>query len=211
MIPQEHYQSARLKAGEVRSRYGLTTARVMVSDLKKIYKAEGIDRVDYYDGFKSTRIRGAYFNDVAGCSVMINKKLIRVPDPKIFTLAHELKHHLMDEVHTVSLCSNDNEHIVMERAADAFASELIYPTSMFIADMKARGIDKGKCDAEDIVRMKHETKTTLSHAGMALRAQRLGYSLPQSFEGIKWDTLRDELYPEYRFFRTRQKRVAIAT
>jgi len=177
----------------------------MVSDLKKIYKAEGIDRVDYYDGFKSTRIRGAYFNDVAGCSVMINKKLIRVLDPKIFTLAHELKHHLMDEVHAVSLCSNDNEHIVMEKAADAFASELIYPTSMFIADMQARDIGKGMCSPEDIVRLKHETRTTLSHAGIALRAQRLGYGLPEAFGGIKWDTLRDELYPEYQFFRTRQK------
>lgn len=209
MTPQEHYQLARLKAGEVRSKYEITSPRVMVSDLKKIYKAEGIQRVDYYDGFKSTRIRGAYFNDDAGCSVMINKKLIRVIDPKIFTLAHELKHHLMDEVHAVSLCSNDNEHIIIERAADAFASELIYPTSMFVADLRERAIAKGMCTPEDVVRLKHETKTTLSHTGIALRVQRLGYGLPENFNSIKWDTLRDELYPEYKFFRTRQKRVAV--
>jgi len=209
MTPQEHYQLARLKAGEVRSKYELTSSRVMVSDLKKIYKAEGIERVDYYDGFKSTRIRGAYFNDEAGCSVMINKKLIRVLDPKIFTLAHELKHHLMDEVRAVSLCSNDNEHIIIERAADAFASELIYPISMFIADMEGRTIAKGACTPEDIVHLKHETKTTLSHTGIALRAQRLGYGLPENFYRIKWDTLRDELYPEYQFFRTRQKKAVV--
>lgn len=208
MTPKEQYQSARARAREVRVKYGLTTPRVMVNDLKKIYRAEGIDRVDYYDGFKSTRIRGAYFNDAVGCTVMINKKLMTQIDPKVFTLGHELKHHLMDDIHEVSLCSDNNEHVVMERAADVFASELIYPTSMFTDHMTERLIEKGQCTSEEIVRLKHETGTTLSHAALSIRASRLGYALPNAFDGVRWNNLRDLLYPEYQAFR-RYRRVRV--
>jgi Zn-dependent peptidase ImmA (M78 family) len=203
----EQYQQARDRAQEVRKTYNLTTPRVMVSDLKKIYRAEGIERVDYYAGFKSTRIRGAYFNDSAGRTVMINKKLMTQTDPKVFTLGHELKHHLMDDVHEVSLCSDNNEHVVMERAADVFASELIYPTDMFMGHMAERLIGKGQCGAEEIVRLKHDTNTTLSHAALSIRASRLGYALPNAFNGIMWNNLRDKLYPEYQAFRRSYRRV----
>jgi Zn-dependent peptidase ImmA (M78 family) len=179
----------------------------MVNDLKKIFRAEGIDRVDYYDGFKSTRIRGAYFNDSAGCTVMVNKKLMTQIDPKVFTLGHELKHHLMDDIHEVSLCSDNNEHVVMERAADVFASELIYPTGLFADHMAERSIEKGQCTSEHIVRLKHETGTTLSHAALSIRASRLGYALPDTFKGVQWNNLRDRLYPEYQAFRRRYQRI----
>jgi Zn-dependent peptidase ImmA (M78 family) len=204
VTPSEHYQQARLRAHEVRKTYGLTTPRVMVNDLKNIYKDVGIVRVDYYDGFKSTRVRGAYFNDHVGCTVMVNKKLIKQTEPKVFTLAHELKHHLMDEVHAVSLCSDDNEHITAERAADVFAGELIYPTSMMLQKVESYGIFKGLCTPDDIVRLKHETQTTLSHLAIAIRLSRLGWATPESIKGIKWNNLRDSLYPEYAFFKQRR-------
>lgn len=211
MTPKEQYQSARARALGIRAKYVLTTPRVMVNDLKKIFRSEGIDRVDYYNGFKSTRIRGAYFNDSAGCTVMVNKKLMTQIDPKVFTLGHELKHHLMDNVHAVSLCSDNNEHAVMERAADVFASELIYPTDMFISHMAERSIGKGQCSPEDVVRLKHETGTTLSHAALSIRASRLGYALPNTFNGVQWNNLRDRLYPEYLAFRRRYRRSFVPT
>lgn len=201
MTSSEQYQLARTKAHEIRTEYGLSSSRVMVNDLKKIYKAVGIERIDYYDGFKSTRVRGAYFNDSVGCTVMVNKKLIKQIEPKVFTLAHELKHHLMDEVHSVSLCSEDNEQITAERAADVFAGELIYPTDMMISQVEGYGIKKGSCTPNDIVRLKHETKTTLSHLAIAIRLSRLGWVLPVAIKGVKWNNLRDLLYPEYSFFK----------
>lgn len=202
MTDSDQYQQARLKAREIRETYGLTTPRVMVNDLKAIYKAVGIERVDYYDGFKSTRVRGAYFNDQAGCTVMVNKKLIKQIEPKVFTLAHELKHHLMDEVHVVSLCSDNNEQIIAERAADVFAGELVYPTNMMIAEVESFGVAKGLCTPEDIVKLKHETQTTLSHLAIAIRLSRLGWIKPGLIKGVKWNNLRDTLYPEYAFFRS---------
>src|SRR5215207_289449 len=113
---------ARQLALEVRKKYGLTSSRVMVSDLKKICRQEGIDKIDYWDKFKGTRLKGAYFNDEYGKTIVINKKIIKQTEPKVFTIAHELKHHLLDKVVGVSFCSDDNEKKDVERAADAFAS-----------------------------------------------------------------------------------------
>jgi Zn-dependent peptidase ImmA (M78 family) len=206
----EHYQQARARALEVRVKYGLTTPRVMVSDLKKIYRAEGIGRVDYWDRFKGTKLKGAYFNNPPGPTVVINKKIIKLIDPKVFTMGHELKHHLMDEVQGISLCSDDNEQSIIERAADVFAAELIYPVDMFFDHMAERTITKGKCTAEHIVRLKHETKTTLSHSGLAIRASRFGFALPGVLDDVNWHNLRDRLYPEYRAYRSYQRQRAYA-
>jgi Zn-dependent peptidase ImmA (M78 family) len=197
----EQYQQARARAQEARKQYNLTTPRVMVSDLKAIYRDVGIKRVDYYDGFKSTRVRGAYFNDNVGCSVMVNKKLMKQTEPKVFTLAHELKHHLMDEVHVVSLCSDNNEHVTLERAADVFASELIYPTEMLVEQIESQGVTKGQCRPEAVVKLKHETKTTLSHLAIAIRLSRLGWAASGALDNVKWNNLRDSLYPEYAAFK----------
>lgn len=199
MEAKDHYTEARNLAKSIRLKYGLTTSRVMVNDLRKIFREEGIDRLDYWDKF-SARIKGAYFRDEYGCTVVISKRLINQIEPKVFTMAHELKHHLVDEVAGVSFCSDDNEKAQLERAADAFASELIYPASLLIQDMKKRGIEKEMCSADDIVRIKHETRTTLSHYALALKATRLGYC-NESVLKTRWHTLRNKLYPEYTIYR----------
>ena len=195
MRANDHYSEARKLAAGIRAKYGLTTARVMVTDLRKIYKQEGINQFDYWDKF-SARIKGAYFNDEHGSTVVISKRLITQIEPKVFTMAHELKHHLADNVSGVSFCSDDNEKVLVERAADAFASELIYPAGLLIQDMQSHTIEKGKCTPDDIVRLKHETRTTLSHTALALKITRLGYC-DASVLKTRWHTLRNELYPEY--------------
>jgi Zn-dependent peptidase ImmA (M78 family) len=195
------YAEARQLALEIRAKYGLTSPRVMVSDLKQIYRKEGIDKVDYWDKFKGTRLKGAYFNDEYGKTVVINKKIIKQIEPKVFTMAHELKHHLLDKVVGVSFCNDDNEKDAIEKAADAFASELIYPTQLFTQHMSERNIEAGKCTTSDIVKLKHETKTTLSHTALALKASRLSYCTTSILEKPQWHKLRDQLYPEYTRFR----------
>lgn len=199
MQANDHYTEARKLAASIRAKHGLTTSRVMVSDLRKIYKQEGINQLDYWDKF-SARIKGAYFNDEHGSTVVISKRLMTQIEPKVFTMAHELKHHLSDNVTGVSFCSDDNEKVLVERAADAFASELIYPAGLLTQDMQSRGIEKGKCTAHDIVRLKHETRTTLSHSALALKVARLGYC-DTSILKTHWHILRNELYPEYTRYR----------
>jgi len=76
-------------AREVRQQYGLIAPRVLKSDMRRIYKDQSI-RIDLWPHvFK--QIRGAYFDDECGPTVMLRAALPQ--DPMIFTMGHELKHH----------------------------------------------------------------------------------------------------------------------
>lgn len=58
-------------AREVRKRYGLETPRVGFSDLRRIYRAKGIE-LHLWPG-EFTNLRGAHFTDEYGVHVMVMK------------------------------------------------------------------------------------------------------------------------------------------
>lgn len=196
MNRSEYYREMKELARATREGYGLTTPRVQKSHLRKIYKAEGI-RIDLWP-HRLRDVRGAYFNDELGPSVMLDKKLPE--DPMVFTMAHELKHHLVDRNLPVAYCSNRNMSEHIEIGAEIFAAELIYPEGDFVAAMAAKGIGPGRCTPEDLVHLKRETRTTLSYTGLAKRATFLGFAASGSLDGTKWKKLEEEIYgvPVYK-------------
>src|SRR6266852_2433820 len=97
-------------------------------------------------------------------------------DPAIFTMGHELKHHLVDRESIVSLCDPSNRSAEIEIGAEIFAAELIYPEQMFRENLLSLGVTAGSCTPQDLVALKRETKTTLSYAGLAKRAEFLGFA-----------------------------------
>jgi len=179
-------------ARSTREQYGLTTPRVLKSHLREIYKDQKI-RIDLWP-HKLRQIRGAYFNDELGPTVMLLKGLPE--DPMVFTMAHELKHHLVDSELAVACCSdrNANEHI--EIGAEVFAAEFIFPEQDFVNALAANGVTKGACSAEAIVRLKRETRTTLSYAGLAKRATFLGLAPTGTLDGIQWKKLEEKIFGE---------------
>jgi len=166
MLRSQYYEALKKLARETRAEYGLTSARVLRSDLRRIYRDQGI-RIDLWD-HKFTKLRGAYFNDELGPTVMLCKSLPE--DPMVFTMSHELKHHLMDSELSLSYCDSSNQSEPIEIGAEVFAAELIYPEGEFAHDLQAMGISVGGCTPEAIVRLKHDTRTTLSYAGLVKRA-----------------------------------------
>ena len=136
---------------------------------------------------------------------MIAKSLPK--EPRIFTMAHELKHHLTDSSLGYSYCdqSNVSEHI--EIGAEIFAAELIFPEQNFTAWMEMHGIKAKKCEPETIVHLKRDTKTTLSYSGLVKRAEFLGFIDLGAFARIKWKNLEEEIYgvPIYKKRRLRRK------
>src|SRR5260370_1703745 len=99
----------------------------------KVYRAEGIERIDFWPNLK--RIRAAYFNDECGVSVMLARGL---PDePTIFSMAHELKHHLVDKDLMVALFGPadtppiTDDRTTVEIQAEVFPAEFIYPNADF--------------------------------------------------------------------------------
>lgn len=195
----EYYRLARQRAAEVRSEHGLSSLCVRRNDLRRIYRACGIDHCDLWPPKGHPRslakLRGAYFDDENGCSVMVARGL---PDePAIFTMAHELKHHLMDrEIGPVLMCHESNVNAEVEIAAEIFAAELMFPDASFRREMAVLGVGEHACTAEALVHLKHRTRTTLSYAGIVKKAEFLGYAVPGSLPKQGWRKLEERLYGE---------------
>src|SRR5947209_10023551 len=103
MNRHEYYEQMKDLARRIRTDNGLDSPRVLRSHLRAIYRSHGI-AIDLWPA-KFRKLRGAYFNDDAGPTVMLARGLPE--DPMVFTMAHELKHHLVDSEAKVSLCSFD--------------------------------------------------------------------------------------------------------
>lgn len=190
MFRHEYYEEMKRIAREVRAEFDFTSPRVRLSDLRKVYRDRGI-RIDLWAG-KLKNLRGAYFNDESGASVMIAKKLPK--EQRIFTMGHELKHHIVDRTGVNCMDLSANEAI--EIGAEVFAVELIFPEADFAAAMRAAGVGVGACSPEDIVRLKRQTETTLSFTSLAKLATHLGFAAAGTLDGVQWKKLEVRLYGE---------------
>ncbi len=123
---------------------------------------------------------------------MIDAKLPN--DPAVFTLAHELKHHLCDAAcDAVVLCEKGERSEIQEIGAEIFAAALIFPEADFAALVQTKA---GSCTPRIVVEIKHETQTTLSYAGLTKRAVFLGLASKDSFKGVHWKRLEESIYGE---------------
>jgi hypothetical protein len=198
------YEAAKLRAQSLRAEYGFSTPRVRRSDLRRIYQAEAIV-IDFRPGLR--HLRGAYFYDEEiGPTVLLAAGL---PDePTIFTMGHELKHHFIDRSAGLgfSFCAPANQAEIMEKAAEVFAAELIYPDADFIKDCGRLGMARGGCDAAAIVRLRHETQTTLSYASLSKRATHFGFAAPGALQGVAWRKLEESIFGEPVYKRVMRRR-----
>ena len=181
MNVQSYYEELKLLARQVRAENGLTSPRVLVSDLNRIYARHGIVIDEWPYRFRN--LRGAFINDELGMTVMVAKGLPQ--DPMVFTLAHELKHFFRDRDLGVSYCDQSNLNKSLEIGAEIFAAELIFPDRDFVNHMDTMGIRLNQCLPRTLIRLKRQTGTTLSYAGLAIKAERLGFAPSHSLTTIK--------------------------
>lgn len=143
-------------------------------------------------------------------SVAVNKRLPR--EPYLFALVHELKHHFTD----IPLledgklkCGDYNANQLIEKAAEVFAAEFIYPEAEFVACTETLGIQKLACSPEDVVRLKRSCNACVSYTFLQKRLSRLGYFVEGAFAKIKFKNLEESMYgkPIYKqeWFRARRR------
>jgi Zn-dependent peptidase ImmA (M78 family) len=188
-----YYYEMRELALDVRSRNGIEGADLSMREMWRIYREEGIERLDFRHGFKD--LRGAYFNDECGVTVMLAGGL---PDePTIFTMAHELKHHLVDSKSGGILCRTNEQTRRVEVGAEVFAAELIYPEKDFVYDLfrLGRGMPQ-TVSPELLVELKRKTGTTLSYAALAKRTVLLRLADQGLFRNVRWGKLQREAEEE---------------
>jgi Zn-dependent peptidase ImmA (M78 family) len=178
---QSYYEDLKLLARQVRAENGLASPRVLTSDLMRIYAKYGIF-VDEWP-YRFRNLRGAFINDHLGTTVMLAKGLPR--DPMVFTMAHELKHFFRDRDLGISYCDQSNLNKSIEIGAEIFAAELLFPDCDFVAHMNMMGIRRDQCLPKALIHLKRKTGTTLSYAGLAIKAERLGFAPSHSLTTIK--------------------------
>lgn len=181
MNTQSYYEDLKQLAREVRAENGLTSPRVLPGDLKKIYARYGIV-VDEWP-YRLRNLRGAFINDHLGATVMLAKGLPQ--DPMVFTMAHELKHFFRDRDLGISYCDQSNLNKSLEVGAEIFAAEMLFPDRDFISYMRMMGVRREQCLPKTLVELKRKTRTTLSYAGLAIKAEWLGFAPSHSLTTIK--------------------------
>jgi Zn-dependent peptidase ImmA (M78 family) len=176
-----YYEELKLLARQVRAENGLRSPRVLASDLRRIYDKYGIT-IDSWP-YRLRNLRGAFISDHLGTTVMLASGLPQ--DPMVFTMAHELKHYFRDRDLGISYCDQSNLSKTVEVGAEIFAAELIFPDQDFIKHMRTLRVGRDQCLPKTLVQLKLKTRTTLSYAGLAIKAERLGFAPPSSLTRIK--------------------------
>ena len=190
MNQQAYYEDLKQLARQVRAEFGLRSPRVVESDLRRIYEQNGIVIDDW--PYRLRNLRGAFICDHLGTTVMLASGLPQ--DPKVFTMAHELKHFYRDRHLGISYCDQSNLGKTLEIGAEIFAAELLFPDKDFMTQMRLMRIGTNQCLPRTLVGLKQKTRTTLSYAGLAIKAERLGYAPPRSLTTIKTWRKFEEIY-----------------
>lgn len=193
---RQYYDDLLQLARDKREAYGVQTAAFGLKQVRDIYKAEGI-KIDYWP--LPYKIKALYMCADDHCSVAIQKSL---PDePKLFALVHELKHHYRDRNllgSGVISCGDYNANELIEKGAEVFAAEFIYPEAEFIEDMRYRGVSIW--DEEAVVRLKRDCKAKVSYRYLCKRLERIGLVTSGRFSGVQFQKLEDSIFgvPFYR-------------
>lgn len=195
-------------AVEKRQLYSVSTDKLGLQKVRAIYKEEGI-LIDLWD--TSAKIRAIYMCDGGDPSVLVNRGLPKTP--KLFAMVHELKHHYCDQAALKDgkiRCGDYNANEVIEKAAEVFAAEFIFPESEFLACVQSLCLERGNLTAEDVVKIKHACGAQISYKFLQKRLEWFQFIKPGEFAKIKFQNLEESIYgvPIYRqdWFRAYRQR-----
>jgi Zn-dependent peptidase ImmA (M78 family) len=190
-----YYARIRELALAKRTEFGVRKGVLGLREVNSIYRQEGItiDRLPLSPGLKAI-----YMCTDNICSVAIRKDL---PDePKLFALIHELKHHWADrnamQAGRLS-CGSYNENELIEKAAEVFAAEFIYPEEEFGQDIEAfkDAFNVTQLSADHLIHFKRNgCKAKVSYTYLRKRLEWLGLAVPGQFAGVKFQKREEELY-----------------
>jgi Zn-dependent peptidase ImmA (M78 family) len=196
MSRSAYYEELKRLARQKRAEYRVDTAAFGLSELRVIYKQERI-RIDHWP--LPRKVKALYMCEDGDCSVALQPTLPY--EPKLFALVHELKHHYRDREALgagVIHCGDYDANEVIEKGAEVFAAEFIYPEAEFARDLDSLGVTVRQ--ASDVVEIKRNCKARVSYHFIRKRLERLGHITAGQFEGVQFQKLEDRIYgvPFYR-------------
>ena len=204
----DYYETMKLLAAQKRKQHGVVTARLGLQKVRAIYKAESI----VIDLWKTpSRIRAVYMCDGDDPSVLVNRTLPK--EPKLFAMVHELKHHYCDQAALKNgeiRCGDYNANELIEKAAEVFAAEFIYPEQEFLKCAESHHLVPGKVTPETVVQLKRVCGAPVSYKFLTKRLEWFSFIERGQFAKVKFQKLEYEIYgtPIYRqpWFKARRRR-----
>ena len=196
MSRRAYYEGLLQLAREKRLEHGADTTAFGLREVRAIYKQEGI-RIDHWP--LPYKVKALYMCDDNFPSVALQQ---RIPyEPKLFALVHELKHHYCDRKALgagVIHCGVYDANELIEKGAEVFAAEFIYPEEEFTADLQQSGVNVRQ--ASDVVDFKRLCKSQVSYQFICKRLERIGCIACGQFYDVQFQKLEDQIYgvPFYR-------------
>ncbi len=185
-----YYEDLKRLARQKRAEYRVNTTAFGLLELRSIYKQEGI-RIDHWP--LPRKVKALYMCEDGDCSVALQATLPY--EPKLFALVHELKHHYRDRRALgagVIHCGDYDANELIEKGAEVFAAEFIYPEAEFAEFVKNLGVTVRQ--ASDIVEIKRNCKAKISYHFIRKRLERLGHITAGQFDGVQFQKLEDQIY-----------------
>src|SRR5712692_995896 len=182
MTRSAYYEDLKHLARQKRAEFCVNTAAFGLSEVRVIYKQEGI-RIDHWP--LPRKVKALYMCEDGDCSVALQRTLPY--EPKLFALVHELKHHFRDREALgagVIHCGDYDANELIEKGAEVFAAEFIYPQAEFAEDLKNLGLTDRQ--ASDVVAVKRSCKAKVSYRFICKRLERLGCISPSQFDGTQF-------------------------
>jgi Zn-dependent peptidase ImmA (M78 family) len=190
MTRREYYEDLKRLALEKRTEHCVETGRFGLSEVRVIYKNEGI-RIDHWP--LPRKVKALYMCGDSNCSVALQPTLPY--EPKLFALIHELKHHYRDRAVLgagVISCGDYDANELIEKGAEVFAAEFIYPESEFSADLQKLGVVVRQ--ASDVVVIKRACTAKVSYRFICKRLERLGLIGVGAFNGVQFQKLEEKIH-----------------
>ena len=118
-------------------------------------------------------------------------------------MAHELKHNYCDQQSLKNgeiRCGDYNANEVIEKAAEVFAAEFVYPESDFLACAESMGLQRGKVTPEQVVELKRTCGAPVSYTFLQKRLEWFTFIENGEFAKVQFQKLEEQLYgvPIYR-------------
>jgi Zn-dependent peptidase ImmA (M78 family) len=208
----DYYQDLKALARSKREEYAVATDHLGLREMRAIYRHEDIT-IDLWP-HRLKKVRAAYMVVDGEPHVLLNKA-IKPVEPRLFSMAHELKHHFVDRYQAVaSPCGLGCQEYVnyrgvpqIEIGAEVFAAEFIFPEREF-REWAATSLGTGDCSREDVVRLKRACPAKVSYTFLVKRLERLRYVRKGALAGVQFRKLEEELFgpPIYKRIRHRRSR-----
>ena len=198
----------KLLAAQKRLQHGISTSTLGLQKVRGVYKSEGV-QIDLRQ--TSDRIRAVYMCDGGDPSVLVNRKLPK--EPRLFAMVHELKHHYCDQDLLKDgeiRCGDYNANELLEKAAEVFAAEFIYPAQEFIDCVESLALETGKVTQEQVVELKRACGAPVSYKFLQKRLEWFGMIAPKEFARVQFQKLEDKIHgvPIFRqeWFKAKRRR-----